>query len=169
MGVILYICTMVKRLRDCTKHSENPFHDTSAESLMVKRFPVEVRGDVVNTITGEIIQAPLYIKKNYGYKDNTASTKVYKSFIPAFNQLTVPGLKLLFFIMYSVKRDQDDFYLSQKDALVFCGYKSTKELYKGIIDLINHDIVAKGDRVNIYYINPNAIFSGNKGSLIDNK
>jgi hypothetical protein len=154
------------KLSEYPKHKKNPFHSSTIESLKVRKFPIHPQGPVLNVSTGEIVKGDVYLNKRFAYADTAPATKVYKAAAEILAQLSGPSIKMFFFILAVTSSGNDKVYISPKSALRFTGYSSTKDIYKGIAELIRYEIIARSDETLMYYINPNVLFCGNKSELL---
>ena len=64
--------------------------------------------------------------------------------------------------MTRLKPNQDYFYFDLDECKEYTGYKSQQSVYNGLGGLISNEIIARGKKDYIYYINPMVFFNGNR-------
>jgi hypothetical protein len=151
---------------DFPKFENNPFHEGTLESLNIRSFPIRPKGPIVNADTGEVLTKNVYLHKQTGFADNLNAVKVFNDSCEMLSNLSVPGIKVLFYVMVNLQKGSDKVYIGPLSVKKFTGYSANKDVYKGIAELIEKGVIAKSTEVLIYFINPNILFSGNKGELI---
>ena len=153
-------------LKDFDKCDSNPFHHSDIKSLRLNKFPIRPSGPIASKRTGEIIDDPVIIDKQNAYMDLDSPVKLYHSALTTIKDLGTPAIKVLLYIMFSLGKDEDKIYIGNKGAMEFCGYSAPKDVYKGLVELLDKGIIARSTETYMYHINPNVVFRGNKKKLI---
>lgn len=96
--------------------------------------------------------------------DKTQFVKVYVDGVAAFNDLGKPGAKV-FKMVYSYvlkNPDTDAVFLYYKDARSMA--RATFD--RGIVELLAKEIIYKSTRPNLYFLNIDYMFNGNRLALV---
>jgi len=162
-------------LRKVPKHKKNPFLFDEDDKLLID-VPVRVKkqfyvskeyDDKTFYQTGEINHEEgghyIYSKREV---DPTEFIKVYTAGISAMYNLTKSGLKAFHYCTTRLIPDSDKIYIYIPDMAEFCGWKSKKQAYVGLKELIRAGIIAPSFHPGIWFINPQVIFNGNRLVLV---
>lgn len=155
------------RITDRPKHEQSPFHQGNMDTLGLRKFPLHPSGPMVNKDTGEIVTGNVYLHKKYGYMDTLDNVKLFQQAAETLSQLTIPGIRMFFYIVSSLHKGEEKVYIAPQSALKFTSYKSNKDIYKGLAELIEFNVIARSTESLMYWVNPNVIFAGNKVGLIN--
>lgn len=157
----------ITKVSKAVKHKKNPFIGDSYLKIDRGNKSVIVGGTkqvLVNTENGETEGIALLHK--YKQVDKTQFVKLFVNEVQALFDLTKTGLKVFGYVLQSMKINGDDIYIHIPELQEFCGYKTTKQVYKGLAELIANQIIAKSEKANIWYINPNVVFNGDRIAFI---
>lgn len=96
--------------------------------------------------------------------DRTQFVKVYLGGVTAFNDLSSPGAKV-FQMVYSYVLD------NANTDIVYLYYKSAKNMARatfdrGVVELLNKEIIYKSTIPNQFFLNVNYMFNGNRLALV---
>lgn len=97
--------------------------------------------------------------------DRKQYVKVYIEFLGELIKqgLSMPGIKMLFFILKKLKEGSDIVQFTLTAAKGNTGYKYDKSIYEGLVELIRMGVIArKEDSDEQFFINPQLIFRGNR-------
>ena len=152
----------MKKITNYPSYKENPTHIEGIE----KRTRVVGQNDVeefVNTVTGE---SELYKKlgrtKEFDV-DVAEFRKVFVAGLPVIKELSSPGLKVLTFVLFSLVPKRDEITILMHECSEFTGYSSMTNIYKGIAELLDHNILfRKVGSGGTYFINSNFIYNGSR-------
>jgi len=154
---------LVKSLKSYPVSEDSPFE---VEGILMRRYMVRKnQSEVVNTATGEIsLQIPINAD-GLVLTDTMEFRKIYKSSFGEIKNLSIPGLKLLVFIMDRIKKDTTTVVIDLASSMEFCGYSTKKMIYIGISELIERRFIARALGDSNYHINTNYIFNGKRTNL----
>ena len=96
--------------------------------------------------------------------DRTQFVKVYTGGVAAFNDLSAQGSKVFQLVYNFVLKNPntDMLYLHHKEAKGMS--KSTFE--RGLTELLAKEIIYKSTRINLYFLNVNYMFNGDRLALV---
>lgn len=146
----------------------NPFLDmtvTEVERNTVVKQIAGSRNDQkavvasVDTNTGETFDVRFCRRM---YLDETQFVKVFLESLNSFYQLSNAGIRVLTYVLQHIKPNNDAILINREDCKNEVGYKTEKPIYKGLAELIQANIIARGWTDNYYFINPLVIFNGNR-------
>lgn len=75
------------------------------------------------------------------------------------------AMKLFFYILHKIGYDNDTFVLDRKDCMEKCNFKDVS-LYEAIKELQDFTVIAETNKKWMYFINPMAMFNGNRQTLL---
>lgn len=92
--------------------------------------------------------------------------KVFTSKLQKFFDLSPTGIRVFCYISKILKYE-DYFNLDWEEAMKYTKYKSKVSIINGLIELLNADIIARGNNPYFYYINPTIFYKGNRLTLVE--
>lgn len=134
-----------------------------------KYYKGEKSVEVTDTETGEVKILLSPSKLIDGFKDSNPYTKVFKNGQISIKELSVPGIKVLTYLQCHLKINAEDICLRPQEIADWSGYKTLKNVYVGLIELLNMGFIAEQPGGQSYYwINPNIFFNGDRIKLLEN-
>lgn len=102
------------------------------------------------------------------YKDTNPYRKIFKSNISTFKDLSIPGYKVLAYVLDNLPINDELICIVPSELVDYCGYQTTKNIYVGILDLLNNEFISrKAGADSCYWVNPNKIFNGDRTKLLE--
>lgn len=155
------------KLRNAEKYSKNPF--LSDEVLKIDSGKKVIMAGstkqvLVNTDTGETEGITLLHK--YKEVDRSQFVKLYVNEIQSLFDLSKTGLKVFGFVVNSMRINTDEIYISINKLMQYCGYRNKTQAYKGLSELIGNKIIAMSQDANLWYVNPNVVFNGDRIAFV---
>jgi len=162
-------------LRKAVKHEKNPFVFDDDDKLIIdlptrikKQYYVSMEYDDKTFYqTGELTNEEgghyIYSKKEI---EPEKFVKVYTAGISAMYDLTKSGIKAFHYCTTILVPDSDVIYIYIPHMIEFCGWKSKKQAYVGLKELIRAEIIAPSFYPGKWFINPRVMFNGNRLMLI---
>ena len=99
-------------------------------------------------------------------KDSEMFTKLYTPVLYEIRKLPTPGVKMLSYVLYLAKKDNDVVHISTDLAKDWCEYDSSSNVYLGIAALLEHNFICrKIGGTGEYFINVNYFFNGQRTTL----
>lgn len=163
------------RLKDYPAYSENPFKPIGFEWRKEKLRKKERA--MLDTETGEMLAVRTFDSDNNILVDERPYIKVFQDESLSFGDLSTPGLKLLCYIMFTLKPRRQEVTIDVGDFLERFGYsvgeaenmdkkKGKVNYYRGLMDLIDKGFVCKKRGHDYtFFINVNKFFNGNRLSI----
>ena len=157
------------KITDFEKNTENPFLKQSIEQVeknVVKKYKTATNTEekailkAYDENTGEVLGHTQFIRKIE--VDEDQFTKIYLENFQQFFNLKTQSIRVFGYIMTRLKPNQDYFYFDLDECKEYTGYKSQQSVYNGLGGLISNEIIARGKKDSIYYINPMVFFNGNR-------
>lgn len=149
-----------KGLKDFEVYKDSPF---LLEGLESKHRLTKVKGEVVSIVsTGELGELRTLPKSETVIVDTLPYTKVYHNSCITSSTFNIPAMKVWFYIIQSLKPNSYSITLDLQSVMDFCGYKTLPNVYRGIVELLEKDFLAKGIGKNVFFINPNFYFNGDR-------
>ena len=155
-------------LRKHEKHSINPFlMDDGVIKIERGKKAIIMGGTkdiLVDQETGET--KALGVLAKYQEVDRTKFVKIYVNEIKNIFDLSTTGYKVFAYLLTCIKINNDEIYLNIQDCVDFCKWKATVQVYRGLGELMKNEIIAQSKKSNIWFINPNIIFNGDRFAFI---
>lgn len=115
---------------------------------------------VVDNSTGEVME--LSDVATHKRLDSLPFVKLYSEGIIALSKLPTSGVVVLCYILGYLKKSRTEFFFHPERCKEFCGYKSKRDVMRGLKSLIEANVVTPTDDDNIYCINPNMFYNGKR-------
>ncbi len=156
------------KLSDMAKHVENPFMEETFYKMRIGKKNVSKvaagTADFVNADTGETSHSKVLVES--GYYDKDEFVKIYAKNIKEAYGLSVMAMKVFGYIADNLKKNHGEIYLFIPEAMKWCEYQTTVPIYKGLAELVSSRIIAMSERPNIWYVNPNFMFNGDRFTIV---
>lgn len=158
----------MSKMKDVIVYNENPFLQEIEIKLKNKKVFVshDIDKRLVDSKSGQ--EKPVFIG-SYKEVDEEEFVKIFTSNIAYMFELTPAGNKVFHFLLTEVQKKgigKDVAYLSYESAkqnLERSKLKISKTVFwSGLKDLIHNKILARSSSINLYYINPNILFNGDR-------
>jgi len=159
-----------KSRRGLTKYKENPFLMVTSNNTKGGTRKITGQSNdrmmIVSEDTGERVGGAAFIK--YEEVDKTKFIKLYVNGVKAITQLSSAGTKVFEVLYREVqnKKDTDKVMLGFDliDQNIVKIARAT--FYRGMSELITKNFIAETTTSNIYFINPDYIFNGDRLSFV---
>jgi hypothetical protein len=151
------------------KNYKNPFVEQAIEQInknIVKQYKTATKTgekailQAFDPASGELLGHTQFVREIE--IDEEQFTKVYLSQFSAFFELKTQGIKVFGYIMQKLVPKSDMFPFFISECMEFTKYKSKKQIYEGLAQLVNNEIIARGPSDSFYFINPMVAFNGNR-------
>ena len=157
--------TKIQKLTDAPRYSTNPLVD-KMDSMPVKIRRTMLKSSdkgMVHTIVnqdGEITGETGFYR--FEEVDTEKFAKVFVSQLAVFWGLTNPGIRVLTYFIEKLHPNSDIVYFDVKECMEYCHYKTHTQVYKGLVDLINNQVLFRSEKDWRYFINPMIMFNGDR-------
>lgn len=138
-----YEGSLKKRLNECTKNKITYFGKARVE---LERYEHNVSANIVLT------------KK----VDKETFVKVFRDSIKYVAKLSRTAQALLWYIMDNMPQDKGYVIIDNATIMDYCGFKSRKSVWDGIVELLSKNILTRTTIPKKYWVNPLIIFNGNR-------
>ena len=155
------------------KFKKNPFvFDNEDSNITDLAFPTKKKNKLigktdvmpVDISTGQIIGGNyMYMQKEV---DEEKFVKIYVNQMESIYGLKKTGIICLTFISHKLPPNKDMVYIFLPELKEFGGWKSDKQAYAGLKELVLNKIIAPSWMPGFWFINPHIVFNGNRITLI---
>lgn len=154
-----------KKLSLAPIYHENPFIDNMVGELKIKRKTQLLKSanknaNVMLINDDGVLGHAAFMRKIEVDEDKFA--KIYISQLGALWELKKTSLKVLTYILFALKPNDDKILLDWQDCMKYCQLKSPKSVFDGLLGLLNVNIIARTEKSYFYYINPAIVFNGSR-------
>lgn len=150
----------MEQLKDRRTYGANPFLSTTNIVRGVKRELFKDKEHIITNVdTGEIGVGALLRTKRV---DKDKFVKLYTDKLAYWLKLTKTGQRVLMYFITILRPNTDHVNVILDEAQEITGYTSIAPIYRGINELIELNIIARGRATSLYFINPSFIFNGNR-------
>ncbi len=163
-----------KKLTDFEFNKENPFLKQSLEVVnqnIAKKYRAATKTgekailQAFDPNTGDMLGHTQFIRQIEVDEDKFA--KLYLTRFPQFFDLKPQAIRVFGYILNQLVPNKDEFIFDREECMEYTGYKSDKSVFIGLAELLNAEIIARGNRDYKYFINPMVVFNGNRISFVD--
>jgi len=157
------------KISDFKKNDENPFLKEAVEVIgnnVVKRYKTATKtGErailkAFDEQTGEVLGHTQFIRQIE--VDEEKFAKIYLSNFSFFFDLKQNSIKVFGYILTQLRPNNDIVIFDREDCMKYTGYKGDASVFRGLGQLLENRIIARGKADNLYYINPMVLFNGNR-------
>jgi hypothetical protein len=167
----------INKLSDAPAYESNPYAQDLCKTINVKSKKIGSEKkfgsiEMVNKNTGEvesIDQTKTFYRKQK--VDNDTFLKLYPKYLKLFFNLSSPAIKVLLYIFSELQKpdykDSNLLYFYIQDCMEIAGYNSRSAVYNGLIELIRVNFIQRHKVANVYYVNPEVVFNGNRILIVE--
>lgn len=119
---------------------------------------------VIDPDSGEIVGQTTFMRQIE--VDEDKFTKLYLTQFQVFFDLTTAGIRVFGYVMTCMKPKNDMIYFDRDECMEYTKYKSVESVYRGLTELLNAGIIARGKNDNVYFINPLIIWNGDRARFV---
>lgn len=159
-----------KKLSDFDFNSVNPFRGQLMKEVKLSTERAVMGTKIVDFIdedSGEVRSSELRYMGHEKIVDRTTFMKLYISNLDVFFDFSKTAQKVLKYFIGVLKRDRDDVNFDLSQCIELSGLRGKSSVYKGIAELLQKGVIAKGPNETTYFINPSVIFNGNRLVVIN--
>lgn len=161
-------------MNDLVKFSAFPrFHDSPFmkelttvkhrnKTVRVSKEPVKFIDEDTGVISDTAMF--LHIKEEV---DKERFVKVFKGQLRFLFDLNKTALKVVGYLMEALPINKDTVLFDLKDCLAYTGFQNKKSVYDGLAELLRKEILAKSDKINVFFVNPSITFNGNRMVVVN--
>ena len=162
-------------IRGLTVYEENPFLDVlTGQKSQKTEILYDGKQAVIHRETGEIQEEKLAVAR-IKWVEAEQFVKVYTANMSLFFDLSRPSQRVCEFVVHQMSQNSsinnDRLILYYDDYKEFCkeksiGGTSANTFNRGLRELAGKALIAKGNRANLWFINPAVIFNGDRARFI---
>lgn len=155
------------RLSASKKYSVNPFIAEGVLKIDRGKKTIIAGGTkdvMVDSETGELSGMAMLHK--YKEVDRNQFVKIYINEVKSLFDLSKTGVRAFNYVLSCMLINKDEIYLNIHKLVEYAEWTNTTQAYKGLGELIANKIIAPSVEPNIWFINPNVIFNGDRIAFI---
>lgn len=161
-------------MADIVKFSEFPkYHDSPFmeklttikhrnKTMKMSREPIQF----IDKSTGEISDTALFLHVKEEV-DKESFVKIFKGQLRSLFDLNKTALKVAGYLMEALPINKDMVLFDLQECLEYTGFANKKSVYDGLAELLEKEILAKSDKINVFFINPSIAFNGNRMIIVN--
>ena len=157
----------ITRLTSSLKYETNPFIEDGILKIDKGKKTIIAGGTkdvMVNSQTGEITGMALLHRVKV--IDKNQFVKIYIDEVKSLFDLSKTGIRAFNYILTCMRMNEGQIYLNIHELVKYAEWSNTTQAYKGLGELIANKIIAPSVQPNIWFINPNVIFNGDRIAFI---
>jgi len=154
----------VVKYSDIPIGKDNPFMPKLKNTMLVKTRQGIVKSAPLYTADGEIKFTRMFA--DVKDVDSSAFTKVFQDKVSEWAGLNATGNKVFGYILANLEPNLAEVYIYVQDVMEFCGWSERNMVYRGLVDLYNHNLIYRSPKRHIWYINPDYLFNGDRVSFV---
>lgn len=161
-----------KGIKHYPKYEENPFLERAVDEIVAHRgkkmqFASHTDRKAIfsasDDTTGEVVHT-VFTRQIIVDKDEF--TKVYRSKVTAFFEVGKQGNRVFAFLQTILQPGQTQVFFIMRKACAFTKYKHPKDVYLGLAQLMDAQIITRSESDTMYFINPLIFFNGDRISFV---
>lgn len=166
-------------IKDIDKYQElpcidiNPFMATMINGMMIKKDMGRVdgvgRAELVDKTSGEIVETTTFYTKKI--VDADTFVKIYSNRLKDLFDLSKTAIKVFFYFIDQMNKpyniNTSMILIDIQECVDYCDYSANTQVYAGLIELVKAGIIAKAHRRNLFHIDPNTVFNGNRMMVME--
>ena len=154
------------KVKDFAPYPDNPFTPQGISRKLIMAKPKY--DEMVNNDTGELVQFRAKSGEYEVLRDSMKYVKLATGSAGIIADLGIRGVSLFAYIMENLKPGKSVIKLNRTEVVKSSRYANLKGggYYMGIIDLLQHGVIARGAKVNEYWINSNIVFNGDRTKIV---
>jgi hypothetical protein len=157
----------IVRLKSTQKYKVNPFVNNGVLKIDRGKKTIIAGGTkdvMVDTQTGDVTGMAMLHK--YKEVDKNQFIKIYIDEVKSLFDLSKTGIRAFNYVLSCMLINKDEIYLNIHKLVEYAEWSNTSQAYKGLGELIANKIIAPSVEPNIWFINPNVIFNGDRIAFI---
>lgn len=144
---------------------KNPFFNQETFKPTIKRqFERNKSSNEVYDADGEVHRGVIGFEKPPKLNDRKQYTKIYNEGRKQIIKLSLPAMKVLFYIM-SEMDSSDTISFDVQKCMDFSEYKDRNSVYRAVKELKDTNFIASSSSPKVYMINPLYIYNGDRIEL----
>ena len=155
------------RLSESKKYTVNPFIENGVLKIDRGKKTIIAGGTkdvMVDSETGDITGMAMLHK--YKEVDKNQFIKIYIDEVKSLFDLSKTGIRAFNYVLSCMLINKDEIYLNIHRLVEYAEWSNTTQAYKGLGELIANKIIAPSVEPNIWFINPNVIFNGDRIAFV---
>jgi hypothetical protein len=153
-------------IKGLAKHNRNPFMEQLTNEIRTGKQTTKIGNSnaLQDVVTKEIMEVK--VMHTVKVVDKNEFVKLFTSEIERVYNLPLNARKTFKYICENLKMNSGEVYLWVEDIVSQCGYTSYSQVHRALVVLNQCGFIAPSERPNIWYINPNIFFRGDRMVLI---
>ncbi len=158
----------LKSIREFGYNNTNPFMEGVIQKATFKEKKAILGVRAVDYIErdGEVKAGEFLLRAEEEVVDASTFRKIYMKSLDEFFDFSRTAQKVLKYFLYAMKRNSDVVDFDMEKCMKIAGLKSPVSIFKGIAELLNADVIARGNTTTRYFINPAVMFNGSRMAII---
>jgi hypothetical protein len=145
---------MKKKLSDYVQSDDNLF--------LTELLPT-FKADAVYSVLKKVEDGLLLPTTGVKIKDEENFIKWYRPCYEGIGELSNSGVRVLSYILKRLKTNKDWVLIDMDECMAHCGYTSVQAVRNGLLELLEYRYIQrKSGGANMYFINPNYFFNGQR-------
>ena len=143
---------------------DSPF---KVEGLVTRRITWKKRNHtVIDESSGELMQLQKAEESKEVIIDAKDFIKTYKPFFKILPTLSQAALQLLAYIMDNIVSESNTVLISRTEFFeVYNNSIANNNYYRGLGELLKHDVIRRTEHYNIFWYNTNYFFNGRRNKI----
>ena len=161
----------IKKFSEYPTYDKNPFipyKGNTGLSFTHKYKPVITDGTSGTYVTavngdGEVVGTMVWVR--HDKVDEETFIKLYVKHFQALFDLSTAGVRAFLYFLKNLKPNKDIVFFNLEECMSYTGYSSKATVYKGLAELLEANIIARGKYDYLYYVNYHFAFNGNRAKF----
>lgn len=147
-------------------YSSNPFLPNLLIPKKAKNVILAKSDKMLVSKDDSTVSEALFLSKRMTL-DKDDFIKVFHSQLQIMFDLSKTALKVFGYIASITKMHDDRVIFEKGECTKYTGYRSNETIYRALTELVSAEFIAKTNNPNVFYINPQVFFKGDRLVLIN--
>ena len=148
---------MKKKLSDYVQSDDN---------LFLSELKPLFKADALRGYAKKVQEGLLIPNLGAHIRDDEKFIKWYRGSYERIGELSNAGVRVLSYILIKLKANRDWVSIDMDECMAHCGYTSVQAVRNGLLDLLEYRYIQrKSGGSNLYFINPNYFFNGQRHQI----
>ena len=156
------MATKNPKLSRFPKYDTNPFINVPVSSIKLGKKTTKINYNLVPKNKSRSDLGIASITNQVNDYDKTPFIKFYEKGLLSLSKLSKSALQIVSQINNLLQYNQIHIYIVAQDIMEKCGCETDKPYHDGLADLVDKEFLARSKSPNVYFINPEMFFKGNR-------
>jgi hypothetical protein len=153
-------------IKGLEKHNQNPFLEQLTQEIRTGKSTTKIGSSKALLDANTLEPVEMKVMHTIKQVDKAEFVKIFISEIDRVYNLPLNARKTFKYICENLEMQSGEVYLWIEDIVTQCGYSSYSQVHRALVVLNQCGFIAPSEKPNIWFINPNIFFRGDRMLLV---